>query len=514
MVGRLDGRPKWGGFLSSKFVICLLLALGVTARPVSATELSLSGSIGAKEINILVTPPAGATTCSCAMHAGFSKPLLNGAALVTRDDTSAFEYRILEMKRVRDAQKSKRMLFCKARCTCDGVVSDSAVKKILISSSPKKDASLPSRWIKELQLRLQNQYELVSAFPNISFSRPLDLQKAPSLTNRLFVVEQNGKIYSFVETASVATKELFLDISNKVATGGERGLLGLVFHPNYATNRTFFLHYINMAGASVLARMRSTIGDLTVGDSASEEILLTIPKASSIHHGGQLAFGEDGLLYVSVGDGGPQKDPLNNGQRIDVLLGKMLRIDVDTTSGDLPYGIPASNPFVGKTDGSRAEIFALGFRNPWRFSFDSATGELIAGDVGNLDREEIDIVEKGKNYGWNKVEGSFCHVKKKSCKAPIFTAPLYEYPHTLGNSSVTGGHVYYGAALPHLFGKYTFADFSSGRIWALSRAATPALVAPLVHSDLLVSGFGISHADELLMLDYGTGHIFQFAQRF
>mgnify|MGYP001262301701 CR=1 FL=1 len=250
------------------------------------------------------------------------------------------------------------------------------------------------------------QYELEIAFPNLTFARPVDLQHAGDGSDRIFIVEQAGVIRVFANTSSVATADTFLNIQNRVNdSGNEEGLLGLAFHPNFATNGYFYVNYTaSNPRRTVVARYRVSANP-NRADANSEFVLLTVNQPYENHNGGQLAFGPDGYLYIGMGDGGSGGDPQNNGQDRRGLLGDMLRIDVDNPAGGLNYGIPPDNPFVGNTSGYREEIYAYGFRNPWRFSFDFVTGWLWVGDVGQGSREEVDIVEKGLNYGWRIMEG-------------------------------------------------------------------------------------------------------------
>lgn len=275
----------------------------------------------------------------------------------------------------------------------------------------------------------------------------------------------------------------FLDIRSRVSTAGnEEGLLGLAFHPNYAKNGHFYVYY------SAAGPRRSVLSRFTVSDdpnqavSSSEHIVLEIPQPYSNHNGGMIEFGPDGFLYVGVGDGGSSDDPHGHGQNTTTLLGSILRLDVDRTGDGKNYGIPASNPFAssGDTGGDpRPEIYAYGLRNPWRFSFDSATGELWVGDVGQDKWEEIDVVENGANYGWNTLEGFHCFSPSVGCDSSGTTYPVAEYDHS-GRCSVTGGFVYRGAAIPSLHGVYIFGDFCSGEIWGIrtnDRTALPELIA-------------------------------------
>ncbi|MCI0527719.1 MAG: PQQ-dependent sugar dehydrogenase, partial [Nitrospira sp.] len=271
---------------------------------------------------------------------------------------------------------------------------------------------------------------LQQAFPHLSFDRPLDLQHPGDGTDRIFIVTQPGIIYAFNNSADVTSAKVFLDISDRVISGDELGLLGLAFHPNYESNGYFYVNYTTPNPLrSIIARYRVSSIDPDVADKNSELILLQINQPFSNHNGGQLAFGPDGYLYIALGDGGSGGDPQDNAQNRSVLLGKILRIDVNTPSDSPSYVIPRDNPFAGNTSGFKEEIYAYGLRNPWRFSFDLITGRLWAGDVGQGLWEEIDLIEKGKNYGWRMMEGNHCFDPPTNCNTSGLTPPIWEYGH-------------------------------------------------------------------------------------
>jgi glucose/arabinose dehydrogenase len=324
-----------------------------------------------------------------------------------------------------------------------------------------------------------------------TFSKPVFLTPSPDDTDRLFVVEQDGRI--LILTGGQRNSSPFLDIAEQLSTGGERGLLGLAFHPRYSSNGRFFLNYTRAQdGATVIAEYRVS-SDPDKADP-HERILLTIPQPYRNHNGGMLAFGPDALLYIGMGDGGSGGDPENRAQNREELLGKFLRIDVD---GSPPYRIPPDNPFVGQE--GKPEIFALGLRNPWRFSFDRKTGELWAADVGQHTWEEINVIEKGKNYGWRLLEGTHCFNPTTDCKRlPDLVDPLTEYHQEQGRCSVTGGYVYRGTRIPILQGTYLFGDFCSGEIWGFRNGQTHLLL----DTDLQISSFGEDRKGEL----YVIGH--------
>jgi len=294
-------------------------------------------------------------------------------------------------------------------------------------------------------------------------SRPLDMVTAADGSGRLFIVEQGGTIRALAGGKLLDAP--FLDIRKRVTSGGELGLLGLAFHPDYAANHRFFVNYTSSSNGlhTVIAEFHTTDNPDQAQES-TEQILLTVAQPFANHKGGDLVFGPDKFLYIGLGDGGSRNDPNGNGQNLRVLLGKMLRVDVDHTSGTRPYAIPSDNPFVG-LKGAAQEVWAYGFRNPWRYSFDPVNGFLYLGDVGQDTREEIDVIRKGRNYGWNIMEGSICtpgvdpHCDKKGLDLPI-----YDYPRTEG-TTVIGGYVYRGGSITGLCGSYLYGDFGNGRIW-------------------------------------------------
>ncbi len=341
------------------------------------------------------------------------------------------------------------------------------------------------------------QYSAQNAFPNLVFNQPVGLFSDPTGANRLFVIEQPGVIKLFNNTQNVSATTVFLDITNRVLYGGEQGLLGLAFDPNYNQSHNFYVDYVaDNPRRTVIARYTTDQNNPNHADPNSQQVILEISQPYSNHKGGQLAFGPDGYLYIGVGDGGSEGDPNGNGQNLQTLLGKILRVDVNSQSNGRNYSIPADNPFIGNTDGYLEEIYAYGLRNPWRFSFDSATGQLWVGDVGQNRIEEIDLVEKGKNYGWNIMEGTLCYNPESDCNQTGLILPIWNYTHDFGNA-VIGGYIYHGSALPSLAGAYIYGDYGSGRIWALRYNGTAASNTLLVDSDQSISSFGVNQNQEL-----------------
>ncbi len=340
------------------------------------------------------------------------------------------------------------------------------------------------------------------------FEQPIQLTHAGDASGRLFVVGRRGTI-QIVEGGAVQPAA-FLNIGNLVSTGGsEQGLLGLAFHPDYRNNGRLFVNYTDTDGDTVVAEYRVSTDDPNRAAPNAVKIVLAYNQPYRNHNGGMLAFGADGYLYVGTGDGGSGGDPLGNGQKLSVLLGKMLRIDVDSGS---PYAVPSDNPFVGVAD-VRPEIWAYGLRNPWRYSFDRETGDLYIADVGQNSIEEVSFQPAGsaggENYGWNITEGSRCFAPGEACDKSGFVLPIAEYSHQKG-CSITGGYVYRGQSEPALRGHYVFGDYCSGRIWTSVRSADGVwTTTERLTTGLSISSFGEDENGEIYFLDYGGGSIFR-----
>ena len=355
------------------------------------------------------------------------------------------------------------------------------------------------------------QVLIQEAFPSLYFTRPLDLQYPPDGSDRLFVVEQEGFIYVFENDPLVTNKTLFLDISDRIVFGGEMGLLGLAFHPDYDINGYFFVNYTAPNPLrTVVSRFQVISNDPNQADEESEFVIIEINQPFSNHNGGQIVFGPDGYLYIGMGDGGAGGDPYGNGQNLYTLHGSMLRIDGNNPDEGLNYGIPDDNPFVGT--GYREEIYAYGLRNPWRFSFDPVTNICWIADVGQDLYEEIDLIEVGGNYGWNIMEGAHCYNPPFGCDTTGLIMPIFEYNHSWGES-ITGGFVYRGSLVPDIYGKYIFADFEYGDIWSLEYEEGNL---PIVETlgDLgaySVTSFGVDQNDELYICSF-DGKIYKFIQ--
>lgn len=396
------------------------------------------------------------------------------------------------------SQESPRTsIYLKAEESCNDVRigSRSIAVKLPVSEGGKGSV------LRELRRSfLRSQTEIAQAFSDSTFTLPVDIQSSPKSKDRVYVVEQVGRIWKIGSKGA----SMFLDLTDRVLTGRERGLLGLALSPNFAKDGRFYVNYTRKDdGATVIARFNVSLGEASIG--TTEEKLLIVPQPYANHNGGGLAFGEDGYLYIALGDGGSRGDPHGNGQNLGVLLGKILRIDV---SGESSYRIPPSNPFSRLTDGLRREIFAYGMRNPWRISFDGKT--LWAGDVGQSTKEEIDIIVRGGNYGWNIKEGRECFAVNP-CSEPKTIPPIYEYDRSLG-ASVTGGYVIRDPKSPNLDGVYVYADYVSGRIFALELIENEWVNTELANTDHFVSTFGRGPKSETYFASYLTGKLFIIKQ--
>lgn len=343
-----------------------------------------------------------------------------------------------------------------------------------------------------------------------TFNSPVLVTNAGDGSNRLFVVEQGGRIKIIDGSTAIATP--FLDIHTRVSCCGERGLLGLAFDPAFKTNRRFFVDYTDKNGDTIIASYRASATNPNLA-STTQTAILKIDQPYSNHNGGMLAFGKDGYLYIGMGDGGSSGDPGNRAQNKNSLLGKILRIDINHVSSTRKYSNPPSNPFVGKAGSDR--VWAYGFRNPWRFSFDRSTGDLWVGDVGQDRYEEVDRATKaggagkGRNYGWRVVEGNTCYKPSSGCSKSGKMHPITTYNHSKG-CAVVGGYVYRGSAYPAMTGAYLFGDYCSGRIWALQANGSSAQTAvQLLSSGMMISSFGEGESGTMYLTDLAGGGVYQ-----
>ena len=347
-------------------------------------------------------------------------------------------------------------------------------------------------------------FNVENAFPNLSFEDPVGIHAPNDGTNRLFVIEQEGRIKVFNNDTNTSDWDMFLDITNLVDQDGgytEEGLLGLAFHPDFTDNGYFYVNYTeHNPRRNVIARYTVNSNNPNQANYNSSQIILEVGQPYTNHNGGQMEFGpNDGYLYISFGDGGSAGDPLGHGQNTTTLLGTLIRIDVDNPSNGLNYSIPSDNPFVDVI-GPRPEIYAYGLRNMWRFSFDLQTGFLWGADVGQYEYEEINIIESGGNYGWNIMEGTSCY-DSPSCNEDGLELPIWEYElYVNGVCSITGGYVYRGPTLWNLTGKYIYGDWCTGDIWALEYSEDGNHVNEhLMVSGINITSFGVDQYNELLI---------------
>ena len=333
-------------------------------------------------------------------------------------------------------------------------------------------------------------------------SSPVLIKSAKDGTKRLFIIEKDGVI-KILSKGKIKTKN-FLDISKLTSKASEQGLLGLAFHPRYKKNRKFYVNYTDRAGATRVVEYQTQRNNPDVADPRQKKLIIKIAQPYENHNGGTIEFGPDKYLYIGTGDGGAAGDPENRASNLKSLLGKMLRVDVNTKKS---YLIPKSNPFIKNTE-ARPEIYAYGLRNPWKFSFDRLSGKLFLGDVGQSSFEEIDIIHSGGNYGWRTMEGFSCY-EAESCDQSKYIYPIADYGRDEG-TSVTGGYVYRGNKIPELKGNYIFGDFAMGRIWKLTEQTNGSWQKELLlRTNLFISSFGEDVDGELLLVDF-QGAVYRF----
>ena len=372
------------------------------------------------------------------------------------------------------------------------------ITALVLTAACSSDSTGPDPLPSDFTLKLQ---EVASGLTN-----PVYVTSPPG-DSRLFIVEQPGRIRILDNGQLLATP--FLDIASRVSSGGERGMLSVAFHPQYATNGFFYVYFTGTGGEIRIERFTRT--NASQANAASAKVILTVAHPRSNHNGGLATFGPDGMLYLGLGDGGGGGDPDLNGQNQTTLLGKLLRIDVN--SGD-PYAIPAGNPFVGQSN-ARQEIWAMGLRNPWRYAFDQATGRLYLADVGQDAIEEVNVVtatRAGVNYGWNVLEGSSCY-NAAACSKSGFEIPVLEYNHSNNQCSVTGGFVYRGSAMPEITGVYFYADYCAGWVksFTYSNGAATGQRDWNLGNVGSVTSFGVDAAGELYLTS-SNGRVYKFVK--
>lgn len=343
------------------------------------------------------------------------------------------------------------------------------------------------------------------------FRKPTDIQFVPGRRSAI-VLEQEG--IGYLLNLNTKQYQKIIDLSGLVVSKVEEGLLGLAFHPKYKKNRLFYMNYVTRKKGkdyTTIAEFK-TDKDYSQVIRKPQEILLQVEQPYTNHNAGQIAFGKDGYLYIGFGDGGYRNDPHKHGQNTKTFLGSMIRIDVDKQENGKKYAVPKDNPFVDKKD-FLPEIWAYGFRNPWKFSFDAKNGRLFMGDVGQDEYEEVNIVVKAGNYGWNVREGNHCFKKNPECGKKKFHDPLVEYSHKDG-ISITGGYVYYGKKIPELYGYYVFGDYGFGKIWALRIFEGDYIDSFLLSkTPFNISTFGQDSKNELYVADYSGGAIYKIIPR-
>jgi glucose/arabinose dehydrogenase len=355
------------------------------------------------------------------------------------------------------------------------------------------------------------QISLQQVFTGRTLAQPTELVHAGDSSGRIFVVHKTGIIRIHSIYAPNDPAKVFLNISSKVVAGSELGLLGLAFHPNFKENGYFYVNYTAQTPLrTVISRYQISPTNPDSAIASSEVILLTFAQPASNHNGGKMLFGPEGYLYIATGDGGGANDIPGNSQNLSSYLGKIIRIDVDSTVGSRNYGIPADNPFWNIAT-AKHEVFAYGLRNPWRFSYDKETNRFWIGDVGQGAYEEVDTLVKGGNYGWRMAEGTHCtsNAGPLLCTDPSLIKPIYDYFHGSGNISITGGYVYRGPSAPSLTGKYIFGDYNSGRIWSLQLRTDSTPLITQIAVSAWISTFGVDENGDLYTLNHTTGGIYK-----
>ncbi|MGK5054760.1 PQQ-dependent sugar dehydrogenase [Janthinobacterium sp. RB2P8] len=448
--------------------------------------------------------PPGATTGSLTVSIGGLSAGVAGA--VTLSGPASYSKLLAASTTLSDLAPGAYALSAASVAHGTGTLAPTPVaQQVQVNAGATASASVTYAATAPLALALQ---EVVSGL-----SAPIFLA-APPGDSRLFILERPGRIRVVQNGNLLATP--FLDISALTTTSGERGLLSLAFHPQYASNGYFFIYYTDIAGDIVIERRQVSAGNANAADPLSALAILTIPHPTfSNHYGGLLSFGPDGYLYAGTGDGGSAGDPPGNAQNTNVLLGKLLRLDVNASTVAQPYAIPPGNPFA--TAGGRPEIWAYGLRNPWRYAFDVPAQLLYLADVGQANREEVDVRpvgQAGNNYGWNIMEGTQCY-NSASCNQAGLVLPAIEYGHdTAGGCSITGGYVYRGTALPELAGHYLYSDYCSGwlKSFSYSNGTASAVTDWNITNVGNILSFGQDAQNELYMLS-GTGKVYKVVRK-
>ena len=359
--------------------------------------------------------------------------------------------------------------------------------------------------------KMASQISFTRSFPNLTFINPIAINQPPGDGTRWFLIEKGGQVLMFPNDDTATAASVSADFRSVVDDRGEGGLLGMAFHPSFSGSGQVYFYYTETGidpSTPLVSRLnRFNMNMNGIIDTGSGNIILSVDQPETNHNGGDIKFGPDGYLYIGLGDGGGSGDPEGNGQDTATLLGSVLRIDVDN---ERPYAIPAGNEFASSST-NRPEIFAWGFRNPWRFSFDELTGDMWAGDVGQRAWEEIDLVVSGGNYGWNIEEGDHCFSPPVGCDDTGLIDPVFEYGRNEGQS-VTGGYVYRGSSMPAFQGHYLFADWASGDLWGFDASSVLPEVKLLADTDMRIVSFAQDGNSELYVVDYSGGGIYRLIQ--
>lgn len=497
-------------------IVPLFLILTAPAHA-EVTAFSVSSADRGKSISISVETSPDFSGCDLRLYGSARRKALSGADISREpfysesQPSASRRFSVSSLARPSKKRGRRTAVHFRAEQECPAATFRSRIERVGVRVKQRRRAPRLKGWIAAIGEKLDLQaVSIVEAFPALDpFNTPTDLRHPGDGSNRLFVVQQTGEIYVFQNSPGTSSSSLFLDLTGKTERFGERGLLGLAFDPSFSENGYLYVYYTDSDdGDSILERYTVSDENDDLADPDSVLQILRIPQPIPNHNGGGIQFGPDGYLYLALGDGGGAGDPEENGQDPTTLLGSILRIDVSSSSESEPYVVPSDNPFVESSSGTRAEIYAYGLRNPWRISFDPATETLWAGDVGQSRSEEINIVRSGDNLGWNTVEGRLCY-PEGPCQKRGLRKPLHVYPRKVG-SSVTGGYVYRGERLPPLYGKYLFADFAEGKVWALSKQGKRARVHLLEDTEAYISTFGIDQDGELYFFDYVSGKIYTF----
>jgi len=473
---------------------------------------------GGSELRAFVALDSNQASCRISLQAAQKRRPLNrgGSRIISLASVDTTESVVLfqsgDLLRPRLRRPGPSIFFMRAIADCGEQQFKSDINRMRLRERPRRRFKTVRGWINQAVQNMQaSELKLSEVYHDQEIDRPLGLASTQALPNQLFLLEQAGTVSRINLADSPATKHEYLNIEHLVYDEDfETGLLGLAFDPLYNENGLLYVFYSTQVNGSLISRIsRFEVQESLVGpvNVATETMLLEIPQPSPIHQGGQLAFGPDGYLYISVGDGGPGKDPGQNAQNTMSLLGSVLRIDPNRIASEPAYFVPADNQFVNRPN-FLPEIYAYGFRNPWRFSFDPLNGRLWLGDVGQARREEVNLVKKGGNYGWNVMEGTLCFEPAKNCRKRRYEAPILDYGRADGGS-ITGGYVYRGENIPALNGYYIFGDFLSGRIWALNsnrlKRATKILLFDTHH---FISSFGVDDLNNQYFISFFEGKVF------